>query len=62
MAGAWLRGGKGTWRCGGPALTWVPHAGGYLLAYRQLAALGAGAACRGRILKAGWIEEPVDQP
>lgn len=30
-------------------LTWVPHAGGYLLAYRQLAASGGRGLPAGRI-------------
>lgn len=43
-------------------LTWVPHAGGFCLLTGSWPPLGAGGCLQEEFLKAGWIEEPVDQP
>lgn len=49
VAGAWLKWKGARGGVVGLHLTWVPHAGGYLLAYRQLAASGGRGLPAGRI-------------
>ena len=61
MAGTWLRGRRGTWRCGGPALDVGAPCRRLLLAYRQLATSRAGACLQEESPKAAWIEEPAGQ-